>query len=113
MEKIYQGESLNLVFRCRNKAGEEVEMETMDVSVLLRDSFGKVVYRFSTLNLPGVKKVEIAGNIVLCRLNEEEMSGLAGIYVIEVKVSKEDLVMIEMVKNVKIYRSVIGKEVEL
>lgn len=113
MERIYQGESLNFVFRCRDKHDDPVSMEGYTVSVLLRDGFGKVVYRFSTLDLPGVKRVNVSGNVVLCHLDEEDTSRLYGVYVLEVKVTQGDLVMIEMLKRLKIYGSVIGEEVKL
>lgn len=113
MEKIYQGETLNLVFRCFNKDGSAAFLEGADVSVMLTDGFGDVAYRFSTLDLEGVKPVTVDGHFVICRLSEEDMSRLSGVYTIEVKVTKGGVVMIEKVKGVKIYGSVIGGEVEL
>lgn len=113
MGKIYRGETLNMVFRCFRKDGVKMGMEDKDVSVLLRDGFGEVVYRFSTLVFPGVKVVKVKDNYVVCRLTEEDMSVLEGRYTIEVKVTYGDLVMIDMVKGIRVSGSVIGEEVEL
>lgn len=115
MGKIYQGESLNLVFRCKHRCGIPVNVEGMNVSVLLKDSFGDTVYKFSTLALADVKPVKVKDNYVVCRLSKEDTAPLSGTYALEVKVTRGngELIMIDIVKGIKVYESVIGKEVGL
>ena len=102
-----------MVFRCKHSCGEPIDMEGAEVSVLLKDSFGEVAYRFSTRPAANVKRVEMEGNVVMCRLSREETVPLSGSYALEVKVTKGDLTMIDIVKGIKIYDSVIGEEVSL
>lgn len=113
MNKIYQGETLNFVFRCKQKCGIPANMENMDISILLKDSFGSVVYQFSTLAIEGAKKIVVEENYVICRLGKEDMSKLSGSFALEVKVTKGDLTMIDIVKGIKIYGSIIGEDVDL
>lgn len=113
MGKIYRGESLNMVFRCKRSCGEPMDMAGAEISVLLRDTSGEVVYRFSTRPSGGEKQVSVEGNVVMCRLTKEETAVLSGGYVMEVKVTKGDLTMIDVVKGIKVYDSVIGEEVSV
>lgn len=115
MGKIYQGESLNFVFRCKHRCGIPVNVEGMNVSVLVKDSFGETVYKFSTLALPEVKPVKVKDNCIVCRLSKEDTTVLSGSYALEVKVTRGngELVMIDIVKGIKVYESVIGREVGL
>lgn len=114
MAKIYQGESLNMVFRCKSKCGKPVDLSGVVVSVLLRDSSGEVIYRFSNnSDEEDVKELLIRENFVICRLTNEDMADLYGSYVIEVKVRVEEVVMVAVSKKIKVYPSVIGEEVNL
>lgn len=88
-------------------------MAGMDVSVILREVTGEVCYRFSTRTLPGVLPVTLDRNYVVCRLSDRETAELSGVYVIEVKVRKNNLVMIDLVKKVRVYDSVIGEDLQL
>lgn len=114
MAKIYQGESLNMVFRCKSKCGKPVDLSGVVVSVLLRDINGDVVYRFS--NNSGeeeVKEAIVRENCVVCSLSNEDTAKLSGSYVVEVKVKVEEVVMIAISKKIRVYPSIIGEEVNL
>lgn len=116
MAKIYQGESLNMVFRCKSKCGRPVGLSGVAVSVLLRDLNGEVAYRFS--NDPGeedgnVKELLVRENCVICSLTNEDTAILSGGYVVEVKMKVKDVVMIAVSGKIKVYPSVIGEEVNL
>ena len=115
MNKIYQGESLNFVFRCKNKCGKPVNLENTIVSVLLKDNYDNIVYKFSTLPHGNIKKIKVDKNYVICRLDKSDTSLLSGIYSIEVKITKGngELVMIAIHKGIRIYDSEIGKEINL
>ncbi|MCM1031550.1 MAG: hypothetical protein NC410_08960 [Oscillibacter sp.] len=116
MAKIYQGESLNMVFRCKSKCYKPVDLSGVVVSVLLRDSSGDVAYRFSN-NIgeedEGIKELLVRENYVICSLTNEDTAKLSGSYVIEVKVKVEEVVMIAVSKKIKVYPSIIGEEVNL
>lgn len=113
MNKIYQGESLCMVFKCHEKDGTPVDMGNAGISVILRDVAGEVAYRFSTRAVENVKPVQVDGSYIICRLSEIETSVLSGAYVVEVKVRKNDLVTIDITKKIKIYNSVIGEDTGL
>lgn len=113
MNKIYQGESLNLVFKCRDQEGNPVSLDGMTVAVMLRDGMGEVACRFSTDPSDGVMPALVDGQYVVCNLDKFGMSVLSGRYVLEAKVTQGDLVMIDIVKGIKINGSQIGQETEL
>lgn len=110
MEKLYQGENLNFVFRCLTAEGNPYDMSGKTISALLRDSFDEILFRFSTATADGVKPVRQNGHLVLMSLSASDTSRLEGRYVLEVKVRDGDLVMIEMEKSIKFNSSVIGKD---
>lgn len=113
MNKIYQGESLCMVFKCHRKDGTPVDMGHAGVSAILRNVAGEVAYRFSTRGGENVKPILVDGSYIICRLSEIETSTLSGAYVVEVKVRKGDLVAIDITKKIKIYNSVIGEDTGL
>lgn len=110
MNKIYQGESLNLVFCCKQPDGTAADLRNTQISVMLNNSFGDTIYRFSTLPLEDAKEITVDTNYIICRLDKQDMSGLSGPHILEVKITKGDLVMIDRVKGIKIYPSVIGED---
>ena len=85
MSKFYQGETMNFLFRCKYACGTPADT-------------GPVT----------VKK-----NYVFFRLMPEDTCTLSGSYVLELKLRKSDLTMIEMTKKIKIYPSAIGEDLEL
>ncbi len=124
MAKIYQGESLTMVFRCRTKCNRPVSLNGVGVSVLFRDVNGDEVFRFSNMESGGteskdgnesvvVKELLVRENCVICCLSNEDMANICGCYVVEVKVRVKDTVMIAISKKIKVYSSVIGENVNL
>lgn len=113
MSKFYQGETMNFLFRCKYVCGTPADMTGMTVSALLRDVSGEVLFRFSSSGVADTKPVTIKNNYVFFRLMPEDTCVLNGSYIIELKLRKRDLTMIEMTKKIKVYPSVIGEDLEL
>ncbi len=111
MNKIYRGESLNFVFKCKNSCGRPFDMTGKQISALLRNCFGEIFFRFSTEEGDGIIPVKIKQDIVLMRLTDEDTTRLEeGKYVLEVKVRDNDLVMIDIERGIKVYDSVISND---
>lgn len=114
MGTFYQGESTCIVMRCLDDDGETpADLAGKDFSVILRDCFGEVLYRFSTLALENAGDIYVHENVLVCRLSNVDTSSLEGTYRIEVKVTEGDVVMIGVTERLKVVPSIIGKELEL
>lgn len=113
MSKFYQGETMNFLFRCKYTCGTPADMSETAVSALLRDVSGEVLFRFSSSGVSGTKPVTVKNNYVFFRLLPEDTCTMSGSYIVELKLRKRDLTMIEMTKKLKVYPSVIGEDLEL
>lgn len=113
MSKFYQGETMNFLFRCKYVCGIPADMTEMAVSAVLRDVSGEVLFRFSSTGVAGTKPVTVKKNYVFFRLMPEDTYVMSGSYIVEVKLRKRDLTMIDMTKKIKVYPSVIGEDLEL
>lgn len=113
MSKFYQGETMNFLFRCKYACGTPADMTGMTVSALFRDVSGEVLFRFSNSGVADTGPVTVKKNYVFFRLMPEDTCTLSGSYVVELKLRKSDLTMIEMTKKIKIYPSAIGEDLEL
>lgn len=103
--KCFQGESLGLVFCCRDYRGEEVVLEGKRVDVFLVDRRGVVVREFSTEG----GSLRVKGNVVMGRIPRTDE--LHGVYSVELRVTVEGAVLVDVLVGVRIYGCVIGKEV--
>lgn len=110
MEKIYQGENLNIVFRCKNRDGSAAGMSGKKVVVVWLDRRDRQMFRFSTEPRGTEKPLRVSGNILMCELLRSDTVLLDGLNSIEVKVSENDGPMIERVDGIRVWRSVLGKE---
>lgn len=111
MNKIYRGESLNFVFKCKNSCGRPFDMTGKQVSALLRDCFGEVFFRFSTEGGDGIIPVKVKQDTLLMRLSDKDTVLLEeGKYILEVKVRDNDLVMIDIERGIKVYDSIISND---
>lgn len=111
MNKIYRGESLNFVFKCKNRCGGAFDMTGKQISALLRDVFGTVFFRFSTGEGNEIIPVKINEDVVLMRLTAEDTARLEeGKYVLEVRVEDKDIVMIDIERGIRVYDSVISND---
>ena len=88
-------------------------MTGMAVSALLRDVSGQVLFRFSSSGVADTKPVTVKKNYVFFRLMPEDTCVMSGSYIVELKLRKSDLTMIDMTKKIKVYPSVIGEDLEL
>lgn len=113
MSKFYQGETMNFLFRCKYTCGTPADMTGMTVSALLRDVSGQVLFRFSSIGVADTKPVTVKKNYVFFRLMPEDTCVMSGSYIVELKLRKSDLTMIDMTKKIKVYPSVIGEDPEL
>lgn len=114
MGKFYQGESASIVMRCLNDDGETpAEISGKEFSVILRDCFGEVQCRFSTMALENVGDIYVHENVLVCRLSNVDTSRLEGAYIIEVKVTEGEVVMIGVTEKLEVIPSIIGKELKL
>lgn len=76
-ETIYRGETLTVVLRCRDRAGEPVDMAGKAVDVVMTDRRERVLFRYSTHDEES-RPLTVEGHFVLCRLESKDMSRLQG-----------------------------------
>lgn len=105
---IYRGETLTLVLRCRNQAGEAVDMSGKEVDVVMTDRRERVLFRYSTYDEES-RALTVKGHFVLCRLESKDMASLQGVYLVEIRVGNDGLVQVAQVPGVRILDSVTGK----
>lgn len=111
MEKIYQGENLNIVFRCKNRDGSDADMSGRQVTVVWLGRQDRQMFRFSTTPQGSEKLLRVRGNILMCELLKTDTALLSGLNSIEVKVSENGGPVIERVDGIRVWRSVLGKEI--
>lgn len=109
MEDIFRGESVCVVFRCRNRDGEPEDMSGKVVDVVMTDVNGVVVFSFSTRDDDGRRDIRVEGNYLFCPLSYGEMRSIRGVYMVEIRVQEGDVVEIAQVPGVRILDSVTGK----
>lgn len=102
--KPYQGESLGIVFRCKNPEGQAVNLENALVEVFLIDEFNVVQKQWSTCN----DTLRVKGNVVAGGLPRAESSNLKGVYRMEIKVTMEGAVMMDTVSGIRIWGTLTG-----
>lgn len=107
-ETIYGGETLTVVLRCRDRAGEPVDMASKAVDVVMTDRRERVLFRYSTHDEES-KPLAVEGHFVLCRLESKDMSRLQGVYLVEIRIGGDGMVQVAQVPGVRILDSVTGK----
>ena len=105
---IYRGETLTVVLRCRDQAGEPVDMTGKRVDVVMTDRRERVIFRFSTQDEES-RALTVEGHFVLCRLASKDMALLQGVYLVEIRVENDGMVQVAQVPGVRILDSVTGK----
>lgn len=104
---IYKGETLSIVLRCLDGAGEPVELAGKEVEVLMSDRRGKTVFWYSTTSA-GTTNVQVEGHYVICGVSQQVMAELRGVYLLEIRVSGGGITQIAQVPGVKILDSILG-----
>lgn len=108
MEEIFRGESVCIVFRCRNRDGEPEDMTGKEVNVVMSDPDGRIVYFFGTGD-GYARPIRVEGNYLYCPLTYLEMGRFRGVYMVEIRVREGDIVSIAQVPGVRVLDSVMGK----
>lgn len=111
MEKIYQGEDLSIVFRCKKRDCSDADMSGRSVKVVWLDKERHELYRFSTNPINGEKQLQVNGNILVCTLHKSDTAALKGLYSVEVKITDNGISAIERVDGIRVWGSNLGKEI--
>lgn len=108
MDNIFKGESVCIVFRCRNRSGEPEDMTGKGVDVVMTNVNGAVVFSFSTRKDDGRRDIRVDGNYLFCPLSYMEMRNVQGVYMVEIRVQDGDVVEIAQIPGVRVLNSVTG-----
>lgn len=112
---IYQGETIDMIMRFRNDDGlTPADLTGANVSVAIKDISGRMVCGYTTFRTGSYGDIEIMDNSNMrLRLSEIDTKKLYGDYVAEIKISMDNIVMIEQTPTITVKPSAIGKEIGL
>lgn len=102
--KPYQGESLGIVFRCKDPQGRPVDLTGAVVEVFLIDEYDSVKKSWTTKD----GSLVIRGNVVAGGFSKKETAQLRGMYRMEVKVTIEGAVLMDTVCGIRIWGTLTG-----
>lgn len=103
--KAYQGESLGMVFRCRDANGQDSNLSGARVDVALIDELDVIRKEWSTSD----GSLQVKGNIVAGGFSKTETVNFKGIYRMEVKITIEGAVMMDTVSGIRIWGTLTGR----